>query len=103
MNDDCKSQECRRALAVKNAEIGYLQREAFARAVEALPVDPDAPEGALPIVAYVYKGQIIVLEQKGLSISDTEDENDPNCHNCDAMGCSTLYHVAHRFRISTER
>lgn len=85
-------------MARKNAEIGDWQREAFNKAVRSLPVDPDAPVGAVPIVAYFHKGEIIVLEQRGVEKSDTEDENDPAYHNCDAMGCSSVSHVAYRFR-----
>lgn len=98
----CDQMECQRAIATKNMEIGDLQRELFAKATKELPVDPDAPEGSIPIVAYVTADgeEIVVLEQKGLNISDTEDENDERYHNCDAMGCSSVSHVFRRFQIA---
>ena len=47
------------------------------------------PKGAKLVEAYVTEHEVIVM-----GFPKEDDEN----HNCDAMGCSTLSHVLHRFR-----
>lgn len=51
------------------------------------------PKGAALVECYETEKEYVVIGQP----NDIDDETDPNYHNCDAMGCSSLSHVVARF------
>ncbi len=53
--------------------------------------DDRTPKGFWKLDAYTNGYQIVVLGTP--PYRDDYDENDPNAHNCDAMGCGSLDHV----------
>jgi hypothetical protein len=55
------------------------------------------PEGAEPVEAY-RKGDLLVV--CGEPVEGSEEGDQPDDHNCDAMGCSSVNHVIFRQKVT---
>jgi len=83
----------RAKLAEAKAEVARLKGKLDAICDAANDEIKDVPEGYYPVVAWSNGEEVVI---NGDPPREPEDYDEETGHNCDAMGCSTLWHVIHR-------
>ena len=74
--------------------VAHLEAEADVLKRAALERTPDGTQ-----LCYLCDGVLVLLGDPG----PEEDEDSPDYHNCDAMGCGTLSHVKERRVLTAEQ